>query len=102
MTFNGGDAEGAVTALTEAQQVGKVKFVTGGAREYQVGLLADDTASALLVPAPFKIGQEAVKTAVAALNGDTVEKEISTGIVVATKDNMDDPEIASSFYVPCD
>jgi ribose transport system substrate-binding protein len=102
VTFNGGDAEGAVTALTEGQKVGDVKFVTGGAREYQVGLLSDGTASALLVPAPFKIGEEAVKSAVAALNGEEVEKEISTGIVVATKDNMNDPEIASSFYVPCD
>lgn len=102
LTFNGGDAEGAVTALTEAEKVGDVKFVTGGARDYQVGLLADGTASALLVPAPFKIGEEAVRTAVASLNGEEVEAEVSTGIVVATAENMDDPEISSAFYKPCD
>lgn len=102
LTFNGGDAEGAVTALTEAERVGDVKFVTGGARDYQVGLLEDGTASALLVPAPFKIGDAAVRTAVAALNGEEVEAEVSTGIVVATAENMDDPEVSSSFYKPCD
>ncbi|WP_374009145.1 ABC transporter substrate-binding protein [Leifsonia sp. LS-T14] len=102
LTFNGGDAEGAVTALTEADKSGKVKFVTGGARDYQIDLLRKGTASALLVPAPYKIGYEAVKTAVSALDGKKVEKEISTPIVVATKANMDDPAISSSFYKPCD
>lgn len=101
MTFNGGDAEGAVTGLKEAGKVDSIAFVAGGAREYQVGLLKDGIADALLVPAPSKIGAAAVDQALAAVKGTTVEETVSTGIVVATKDNMNDKDIAQSFYVPC-
>jgi ribose transport system substrate-binding protein len=75
--------------------------VSGGAREYQVGLLKDGIADALLVPAPSKIGAAAVDQALAALKGQKVAKETSTDIVVATKDNMTQKDIAGAFYVPC-
>jgi ribose transport system substrate-binding protein len=101
LTFNGGDAEGAVTGLKEAGKAGKLAYVAGGGRDYQVGLLRDGIADALLVPAPSKIGAAAVDQAVAAVKGGSVEKEITTGIVVATSQNMDQADIKSSFYTPC-
>ncbi|MEV7803544.1 ABC transporter substrate-binding protein [Microbispora sp. NPDC088329] len=101
MTFNGGDAEGAVTGLREAGKAGGIALVAGGAREYQVGLLRDGIAKALLVPAPSKIGAAAVDQALAAVKGSATQPTVGTDIVVATRDNMDEPAIAQSFYVPC-
>jgi ribose transport system substrate-binding protein len=39
------------------------------------------------------MGYLGVKTMVAHLRGETIEKVIDTGVVLATRDNMDTPEI---------
>jgi ribose transport system substrate-binding protein len=39
------------------------------------------------------MGYLGVKTIVAHLRGEPIEKVIDTGVVLATKDNMDSPEI---------
>jgi len=39
------------------------------------------------------MGYLGVKTAVAFLNGEKVGKRIDTGVVVATPENMNDPEM---------
>jgi ribose transport system substrate-binding protein len=41
------------------------------------------------------MGYLGVKTMVALLRGEAVEKVIDTGVVLATADNMDDPDIKS-------
>jgi ribose transport system substrate-binding protein len=72
---------------------GKVKFVGFDASPNLVKGLRDGGIDGLVVQDPVKMGYEAVKTMVAHLKGQTVEKRIDTGVHVATKDNMDTPEI---------
>ena len=72
---------------------GKVKFVGFDASPNLVKGLRDGGIDGLVVQDPVKMGYEAVKTMVAHLKGQPVEKRIDTGVHVATKANMDTPEI---------
>jgi ribose transport system substrate-binding protein len=54
----------------------------------------------LVLQDPFKMGYLGVKTCVAYLRGEKVEKNIDTGVKVATPDNMADPEIDKLLHPP--
>lgn len=58
-----------------------------------VEALQQDLIQAQGVLKPFGIGEIGVEQAVAALEGGKVRKEVLTGSLVATKDQLDDPEI---------
>jgi ribose transport system substrate-binding protein len=92
-------AEGAATALREAGKLGKVKIVGFDASPGQVDQLKEGLVQALVAQNPREIGRQGVEQAVAALRGDQVEEEITTPLTVATKDNLDDPEVKSALYV---
>lgn len=72
---------------------GKVKFVGFDASPNLVKGLRDGAIDGLVVQDPVKMGYEAVKTMVAHLKGQPVEKRIDTGVHVATKENMETPQI---------
>jgi ribose transport system substrate-binding protein len=72
---------------------GKVKFVGFDASPNLVKGLRDGAIDGLVVQNPVNMGYLAVKTMVAHLKGQPVEKRIDTGVHVATKDNMTTPEI---------
>ena len=81
--------------LQENGWAGKVKFVGFDASPNLVKGLRDGAIDGLVVQDPVKMGYVSVKTMVAHLKGQPVEKRIDTGVHVATKDNMDTPEIKS-------
>ena len=72
---------------------GKVKFVGFDASPNLVKGLREGGIDGLVVQDPVRMGYTAVKTMVAHLKGQPVEKRIDTGVHVATKANMDTPEI---------
>ena len=72
---------------------GKVKFVGFDASPNLVKGLRDGGIDGLVVQDPVNMGYVAVKTMVAHLKGQPVEKRIDTGVHVATKANMDTPEM---------
>jgi ribose transport system substrate-binding protein len=72
---------------------GKVKFVGFDASPNLVKGLRDGGLDGLVVQDPVRMGYLAVKTMVAHLKGQPVEKWIDTGVHVATKDNMNTPDI---------
>jgi ribose transport system substrate-binding protein len=74
---------------------GKVKFVGFDASPNLVKGLRDGGIDGLVVQDPVHMGYVAVTTMVAHLRGQPVEKWIDTGVHVATKANMDTPEIKS-------
>jgi ribose transport system substrate-binding protein len=74
---------------------GKVKFVGFDASPNLVKGLRDGGLDAIVVQDPVHMGYMAVKTMVSHLKGQPVEKWIDTGVHVATKANMDTPEIKS-------
>jgi ribose transport system substrate-binding protein len=74
---------------------GKVKFVGFDASPNLVKGLRDGGIDGLVVQDPVNMGYVAVKTMVAHLKGQPVEKWIDTGVHVATRANMDTPDMKS-------
>jgi ribose transport system substrate-binding protein len=72
---------------------GKVKFVGFDASPNLVKGLRDGAIDGLVVQDPVRMGYLSVKTMVAHLKGEQVERRIDTGVHVATKENMDTAEI---------
>jgi len=72
---------------------GKVKFVGFDASPNLIAGLRNGGIDGLVIQDPVHMGYVAVKTMVAHLKGQPVEKWIDTGVHVATKENMDTPEI---------
>ena len=99
---NESSASGMLLALRDAGLAGKVKFVGFDAGEtLNAGLKAGDV-QGLVVQNPLNMGYLGVKTMVAVLRGQTVEKRIDTGVGFVTKENFDDPAMADIVRPPLD
>ena len=85
---------GMLLALRKAGLAGKVHFVGFDASEKLVASVRDGTIDALVMQDPFNIGYLSVKTMTARLRGQPVEKRIDTGAHLATRENLETPEIA--------
>ena len=77
---------------------GKVHFVGFDASQNLVKGLADGQIDALVVQDPINMGYLGLKTLVAHIRGQAVENRIDTGVRVATKDNMDSPEMKDVLH----
>ena len=86
-------ATGVLQALEEEELVEKVKLIGFDRTSHLVKALENGKLQALVVQDPINIGYLGVKTMVAHLRGEKVEKRIYTGEYVATKENLDDPKI---------
>jgi len=71
---------------------GKVKFVGFDASDTLAKGLADAHIDGLVLQDPVNMGYLGVKTMMAHLNGQAVEKRIDTGVRLITHDHMNDPD----------
>lgn len=90
--------EGAATGLRQAGKTGDVKLIGFDANPSGVEALENGIAQAQVVLKPLDIGAKGVEQAVAALEGKPTEEKVLTGSLVATKDNLKDPEIQKYLY----
>jgi ribose transport system substrate-binding protein len=81
-------AEGAATGIREAGKQDQVKIVGFDAGPKQVKDLKDGLVQALIAQRPADIGAQGVQQAYAALTGKPTKKQIGTGFVSLTKDNL--------------
>jgi ribose transport system substrate-binding protein len=86
---------GTLRALQEAGLAGKVSFVGFDSSPKLVQGLADGHIQGLVLQNPVKIGYLGVKQMVLYLRGQAIEKQVDTGVYLATRENMADPEISS-------
>jgi ribose transport system substrate-binding protein len=77
---------------------GRVRFVGFDSSENMVKALGNRQLDGLVVQDPVKMGYLAVKTIVAHIKGQPVEKQIDTGVHVATPANMEQPEIHTLLH----
>lgn len=84
---------GMLLALDKLGLAGKVKLVGFDASEKLVAGLRDGKIDALVLQNPFHMGYLAVKTMVAVLRDEKVERTIDTGARLVDKANMDEPEV---------
>ena len=85
---------GMLRALEQEGLAGKVKFVGFDATPPLVAALESGAIQALVVQDPVDMGHRAVTTLVAALRKQPFEPRIATTLALATKANLDQPEIA--------
>jgi ribose transport system substrate-binding protein len=90
-------AEGSATGIKNVGATG-VKIVAFDASPKEVEDLKAGTINALVSQKPFDIGKFGVEQAVHALKGEPVQKQIETGFVVATAQNIDDPSVSKYLY----
>lgn len=90
-------AEGSATGVKKAG-ASQVKIVAFDASPKEVEDLKSGTVHALVSQKPFDIGRLGVEQAVRALRGESVQKQIETGFVVATQQNVDDPDVSRYLY----
>jgi len=80
-------------ALEDSGLAGKVKYVGFDSSDRLVQGLRNGYIHGLVLQDPINMGYLGVKTLVAHLQGQKVEKRIDTGSAVATPENMDEPKI---------
>ncbi|MBI3877760.1 MAG: substrate-binding domain-containing protein [Verrucomicrobia bacterium] len=79
---------------------GKVKLVGFDTGTQSVEGMKKGDVQALVVQNPMKMGYLGVMTAVQHLQGKKVEKVIDTGVIVATMENMNQPDVKELVYPP--
>ncbi len=80
-------------ALEDSGLAGKVKYVGFDSSDRLVQGLQNGKIQGLVLQDPINMGYLGVKTLVAHLRGEKVEKRIDTGSEVATPENMNDPKM---------
>ena len=87
-------------ALQDGGHAGYVRFVGFDSSPKLVDALKAGEIHGLVLQNPYKMGYTGVKTVVAHLRGEKVQKRIDTGASLATKANMDTPEIKELLEPP--
>lgn len=95
---NEGSAIGVINAVKEMNKVGEITVVGFDSGKQQIDAIKDGVMAGAITQNPVGIGYETVKAAVAAINGESVEKQIDTGFYWYDKENIDSEEIRSAIY----
>jgi ribose transport system substrate-binding protein len=78
-----------------AELAGKVKFIAFDPNARLIQAMREGTVSGIVLQDPIKMGYLGVKTLVEHLRGKSVDKRVSTGEFIATRENMEQPEMAA-------
>lgn len=84
---------GMLRALKTAGRAGKVKFVGFDANKDLLGALKAGEIQGLAVQDPYRMGYEGVKAAVAILKKQPFEKNVDTGVLMVTNENLATDEV---------
>jgi ribose transport system substrate-binding protein len=97
---NESTANGVLLALREAALAGKVRFVAFDVNDHLVAALVKGDVHGLVAQDPVKMGYLGVLTAVAALRHEKVAASVDTGVLIVTRENMDEPAVAALLHPP--
>ena len=84
-------ADGASQVVYNKSSGDRVNYVVFGSDDKLLKSLQDGTVAALVVPDPFRMGYDGVKTALAASKGEKIETFVDTGANLITTANMKEP-----------
>ena len=88
----------AMRVLKDNGWAGKLHFVGFDSSDNLVKGLQDGTLDGLVIQDPVKMGYLAIKTLVAHIKGEPVERRIDTGVQVATRENMEQPAMKELIH----
>src|SRR3954453_23234401 len=87
------NATGLLGALENTGSTGKVKAIVFDPNRALIKGLAEGKLDGIVLQDPVTMGYQAVKTMLAHLQGQKVKKRIVTGVYVATRENMAEPQM---------
>ena len=89
---------GTLRGLQESGLAGKVKFVGFDSSPKLVQALREGHLHGLVLQNPMKMGYLGVKQMISHLKGEKIESRVDTGVYLATRENMDRPEIKALLW----
>jgi len=89
---------GCLRALQDRGLAGEIVFVGFDSSEKLIEAMENGELHGLVLQNPFRMGYLGVMTAVRVLEGGPVEKFVDTGVVMATPENMREPEIRRLLF----
>jgi ribose transport system substrate-binding protein len=101
-TANESSTVGMLLALQDIAKAGKIKFVGFDASQTLLDAMKAHQLDGVAVQNPMKMGYLGVKTMVAHLKGQPVEKRIDTGVSLVTPETMDTPQMQELTHPPID
>lgn len=69
--------------------------------EEEISAVKDGDLKGIVVQNPFKMGYEGVKMAMEAVQGRQIERNVDTGAVIVTKENMNESSVQELLYPNC-
>lgn len=94
-----GNTIGAATAVRQLRQEGTAVALVGfDSSDAIVEAVRDGTIAAQVIQGPYQMGQIGIDLAGQVVSGKTVEQEIKTPYVIATKDNISSPDVQKFVY----
>lgn len=93
-TPNESSTFGCLRALQDHGLAGKVVHVGFDSSEKLIEALAKGELAGLVLQDPIAMGYRSVKTALALLRGEPYEKNAATAVLLAVRDNMNEPAVA--------
>ncbi len=91
-------AVGMGRALVQSGKAGKVTAIGFDGNGDLQDFVRDGTLKATAVQGSFQMGELGVKAVIDVLNGEKVEPFIDTGVVLVTKENIDEPVAQNVLY----
>ena len=101
-TPNESSTAGMLLALQDIGKAGKVSFVGFDSSQTFIDALNANQLHGIVVQNPFNMGYLGVRTMVDNLLGKPVSKQIDTGVMLVTKENMQSPEVQALLHPPLD
>jgi len=85
-------------AIVQAGKAGQLTAIGFDGNEDLQAFVKDGTLSGILVQGSYQMGELGVQAVLDLLGGETIEEQIDTGVVLVTKDNIDQPEAQNVLY----
>lgn len=81
---------GAAQALKSRGKAGEITLVGFDASPREIQGVREGTIHGLIVQSPYRMGYEGVQKAYQVIQGDSIEKQVDSGSMVVTEQNLDD------------
>jgi ribose transport system substrate-binding protein len=101
-TPNESSTDGMLLALQDIDKAGKIRLVGFDASKSLLAAMKARQLDGVAVQNPMKMGYLGVKTMIAHLRNQPVEKRIDTGVTLVTPENMDEPAMKDLTNPPVD
>jgi ribose transport system substrate-binding protein len=91
-------ADGMGRALAQAGKAGQIVGIGFDGNQDLQDFVRNGTLQGIAVQGSYQMGEKGIETIGKILKGEKVEKNIDTGVVFVTKDNLDKPEAKNVLY----